>query len=150
MRHSFLIAGALMAAVSLSSCAASKKNKTNSSMSTNVNDLKQKWMVKEIRGGDKELLMKKGAHITFNKEDSRGGANFGCNGMGFDYTIPAPGKIRFGPVMSTMMFCEGITPMESAFSQGVKDELSYEIKGHFLYLKDSKGVFLTAVRPDWD
>lgn len=150
MRYSFLIAGALMATVSLGSCAAAKKNKTNSSVTTNADALKQKWMVKEIRGGDNAMLLKKAAYITFNKEDSRGAANFGCNGMGFDYSIPSAGKIKFGNVISTMMFCEGITQMESAFSHGVKDEMSYEIKGHFLYLKDSKGVFLTAVRPDWD
>lgn len=150
MRYTFLIAGALLATTSLSGCAAGKKAKAHSQVNTKTEDLKQKWMIKEMRGGDAALLMKKQAYISFNKEDQRGGAHFGCNGMGFEYTLPAAGKIKFGPVMSTMMYCDGITPMETIFSQGVKQEMSYEIKGHFLYLKDSKGIFITAVRPDWD
>jgi heat shock protein HslJ len=35
------------------------------------------------------------------------GGNVGCNGFGGEYTVEG-GTIAFGPVMSTMMFCEEI------------------------------------------
>jgi heat shock protein HslJ len=45
------------------------------------------------------------ASIEFDSEGRMNG-NVGCNGFGGDYTVDG-GTIRFGPIMSTMMFCEG-------------------------------------------
>jgi heat shock protein HslJ len=43
--------------------------------------------------------------IEFDSEGRMGG-NVGCNGFGGDYTMDGE-TITFGPIMSTMMFCEG-------------------------------------------
>ena len=43
--------------------------------------------------------------IEFGSDGQMNG-NVGCNGFGGEYTVDGD-KITFGPVMSTMMFCEG-------------------------------------------
>lgn len=50
--------------------------------------------------------------ITFNKDGTFGGS-VGCNSFGSDYKINDD-QITFGSIMSTMMFCEGISDQESA------------------------------------
>lgn len=42
--------------------------------------------------------------IEFNDKQMNG--NVGCNGFGGDYTVKGD-MLELGPVMSTMMFCEG-------------------------------------------
>ena len=43
--------------------------------------------------------------ITFG-EDGKVDGNVGCNGFGGDYTVDG-NTITFGPIVSTLMFCEG-------------------------------------------
>ncbi|MCI0554290.1 MAG: META domain-containing protein [Anaerolineae bacterium] len=43
--------------------------------------------------------------ITFG-EDGKINGNVGCNGFGGDYTVEG-NTITFGPIVSTLMFCEG-------------------------------------------
>ena len=43
--------------------------------------------------------------ITFT-EDGKVEGNVGCNGFGGDYTVEG-NTITFGPIVSTLMFCEG-------------------------------------------
>ncbi len=50
--------------------------------------------------------------INFN-EDGTFGGNVGCNSFGADYKVNGE-KITFGSIMSTMIFCEGISDQESA------------------------------------
>lgn len=49
--------------------------------------------------------------INFN-EDGTFGGSVGCNSFGSDYKVDND-QITFGSIMSTMMFCEGISDQES-------------------------------------
>lgn len=49
--------------------------------------------------------------INFN-EDGTFGGNVGCNSFGADYKVDGD-QITFGSIVSTMMFCEGISDQES-------------------------------------
>ncbi|WP_158605948.1 META domain-containing protein [Taibaiella sp. KBW10] len=136
--------------LSFTACAAGKKkSKTAQEQGTGA-VLTQKWMITEMRGTTKEELIKFGAFISFNK-DMNGSAYMGCNGISFQYKLNKAQGISMSNVLSTMRYCEDSSPIENRFSQEiVKAEYQYEIKGHFLYLKDSKGVYIKAIRPDWD
>ena len=49
--------------------------------------------------------------INFN-EDGTFGGSVGCNSFGSDYKVDGD-QITFGSIVSTMMFCEGISDQES-------------------------------------
>lgn len=138
-----------VAVLSFSACAAGKQKKNAASAQNTEAVLTQKWMIKEMRGATPEKLVKAGAHITFNK-DMNGSAYLGCNGVSFQYKEAKGNALSFSGVLSTMMYCDEFSPMESIFTNEIVKGYTYEIKGHFLYLKDSKGVFIKAIRPDWD
>ena len=50
--------------------------------------------------------------VNFN-EDGTFGGSVGCNSFSADYKVDND-QITFGSIMSTMMFCEGISDQESA------------------------------------
>jgi len=50
--------------------------------------------------------------INFNDDGTFGGS-VGCNSFGSNYKVNGD-QITFGSIMSTMMFCEGISDQESA------------------------------------
>lgn len=66
-------------------------------------------------------------------EADRIGANVGCNGMGGDLKIK-PDQLITGPMMSTMMYCEGIMEQEQAVSQLLGASPAFELSGDRLVL----------------
>jgi heat shock protein HslJ len=59
------------------------------------------WRLVELNG--KEPIQ--GTEITLNFEKERGGGNSGCNSYGGAYTSGAEGKLEFGEIEQTLMFC---------------------------------------------
>lgn len=77
------------------------------------------------------------AHIEFDSEGSMNG-NVGCNGFGGDYSVSGD-KINFGPVMSTMMFCEGVADQEMATLAALSESVTYLIEGNTMTITSADG-----------
>lgn len=73
----------------------------------------------------------KQTNLRFDK--GRIGANVGCNGMGADMKIVG-GKIIAGPVMGTMMFCEGVMDQERAVGALLGAKPKITVRGSMMTL----------------
>jgi len=75
--------------------------------------------------------------IDFDKEGRMSG-NVGCNGFGGDYTVDGD-TLKFGPVMSTMMFCEAVADQESGTLAALQEMPSFELNGNLLTITSTDG-----------
>ena len=112
--------------------------------------LKRKWMLVEFQGFSKDELIKKNAYIDLSNYEKGGGAKMGCNSMFFNVKVKNKSKIEFSQIGSTMMYCEGNMKLEQDFGKLLPTITKYQIKGHFLVLKNKKGQVMKFVAEDWD
>lgn len=61
-------------------------------------------------------------------KDGQMSGNVGCNGFGGEYTVNGD-QIEFGPVMSTMMFCEAVADQESSALAAMQNEATFILNG---------------------
>lgn len=71
--------------------------------------------------------------------DGRMGGNVGCNGFGGEYEVDG-GSITFGPVVSTMMFCEDIADQESGTLAVFQEEATFVLDGDRLTITSADGA----------
>jgi heat shock protein HslJ len=115
-------------------------------------NLNREWMLKEIYNWNdsKEIIMKseQKAYIVIKEKMSGYG---GCNRIGGNFE-QVNNDLSFGPILATRMACEGVgDEIEKQFMEVLDKTGKYEIKGHFLYLKDKDGKSLAElVAADWD
>ncbi len=82
--------------------------------------------------------------INFN-EDGTFGGSVGCNSFGADYKVSGD-QITFGSIMSTMMFCEGISDQESAVLATLTDKtVSFTVNGDQLTLTSTDGASVVVL-----
>ncbi len=72
-------------------------------------------------------------------KDGQMSGNVGCNGFGGEYTVKGD-TIRFGPVMSTMMFCEEIVEQESGSLAVFQEETMFVLDGNMLTITSADGA----------
>jgi heat shock protein HslJ len=78
------------------------------------------------------------ASLNFEANGQFGG-NVGCNGFGGGYTVSGD-QITFESIVSTMMFCEGISDQETAVLGILSDQtLTATITGNQLTLTSTDG-----------
>jgi len=76
--------------------------------------------------------------IEFDAEGRMSG-NVGCNGFGGDYTVDGS-TIAFGPIMSTMMFCEGpVGDQEMAVLSAFQETAAFVIDGDTVSITSADG-----------
>lgn len=76
-------------------------------------------------------------------EDGQVRGNGSCNSFGGEYTLDE-GKLTFGSMFSTMMYCEGLSDQESAYLQALEAAASYQVKDNNLHILNTDGdVILT-------
>ena len=75
--------------------------------------------------------------IEFDSEGRMSG-NVGCNGFGGNYTVKDD-TITFGPVMSTMMFCDAVAEQESGTLAVLQEVTSFELDGNMLTITSADG-----------
>jgi heat shock protein HslJ len=63
----------------------------------------------------------------------------GCNRMSGSYTVDGA-NLRFGPIISTKMACEGGMEHEQAFFDALSRTTSYRIEGKHLFLSGPDGL----------
>lgn len=82
--------------------------------------------------------------INFNEDGSFGGS-VGCNSLGADYKVDSD-QITFGSIVSTMMFCEGISDQESAVLNILTDKMvSFTVNGDQLTLASADGASVVVL-----
>lgn len=115
-----------------------------------VSSLKRKWMLFEFQGFTKEELMQKKAYLDLTHLEKGGGAKMGCNSIFFSVKLKNNHRINFSGVGSTMMYCDGNMKLEDNFGKLLPTITKYQVKGHFLTLKNKNGQTMKFVAEDWD
>ena len=115
-----------------------------------VSSLKKKWMLVEFQGFTKEELIQKKAYLDLTHLDKGGGAKMGCNSIFFSVKLKNNHRINFSGVGSTMMYCDGNVKLEENFGKLLPTITKYQVKGHFLTLKNKNGQTMKFVAEDWD
>lgn len=76
--------------------------------------------------------------ITF-KEDGKVEGNVGCNGFGGDYTVDGD-TITFGPIVSTLMFCDGpVGDQETTILNVFAETVSFVMEGDTVTITSADG-----------
>ena len=115
-----------------------------------ISSLKRKWMLVEFQGFTKEELIQKKAYLDLTHLDKGGGAKMGCNSIFFSVKLKNNHRIHFSGVGSTMMYCDGNMKLEENFGKLLPTITKYQVKGHFLTLKNKNGQTMKFVAEDWD
>lgn len=115
-----------------------------------VSSLKRKWMLVEFQGFTKEELIQKKAYLDLTHLERGGGAKMGCNSIFFSVKLKNNHRIHFSGVGSTMMYCDGNMKLEENFGKLLPTITKYQVKGHFLTLKNKNGQTMKFVAEDWD
>ncbi len=115
-----------------------------------VSSLKRKWMLVDFQGFTKEELIQKKAYLDLTHLDKGGGAKMGCNSIFFSVKLKNNHRINFSGVGSTMMYCDGNVKLEENFGKLLPTITKYQVKGHFLTLKNKNGQTMKFVAEDWD
>lgn len=115
-----------------------------------VSSLKRKWMLVEFQGFTKEELIQKKAYLDLTYLEKGGGAKMGCNSIFFSVKLKNNHRINFSGVGSTMMYCDGNMKLEENFGKLLPTITKYQVKGHFLTLKNKNGQTMKFVAEDWD
>ena len=115
-----------------------------------VSSLKRKWMLVDFQGFTKEELIQKKAYLDLTHLEKGGGAKMGCNSIFFSVKLKNNHKIHFSGVGSTMMYCDGNMKLEENFGKLLPTITKYQVKGHFLTLKNKNGQTMKFVAEDWD
>lgn len=82
--------------------------------------------------------------IKFDAEGQMGG-NVGCNGFGGEYSVEGD-TIKLGPVMSTMMFCEGpVGEQEMGTLAVFQESATFVLDGDRLSLTSADGASMIVL-----
>lgn len=71
--------------------------------------------------------------------DGQMSGNVGCNGFGGEYSIKGD-QIEFGPVMSTMMYCEAVAEQESSTLAVFQETAGFVLDGDTLTITSADGT----------
>lgn len=106
-------------------------------------DLKDtSWVLVEISGQP----VVAGSSPTLSFEEEQAGGNGSCNSFGGEYTLDN-GKLTFGPLVSTMMYCEETMEQESAYLVALQSAAAYQMEDGHLLILDADGVVVLAFEP---
>ena len=72
-------------------------------------------------------------------KDGQLNGNVGCNGFGGDYSVKGD-QMEFGPVMSTMMYCEAVAEQESGTLAVVQETAGFVLDGDTLTITSADGA----------
>ncbi|HKY54558.1 MAG TPA: META domain-containing protein [Anaerolineales bacterium] len=76
--------------------------------------------------------------ITFT-EDGKIEGNVGCNGFGGDYTVEG-NTLTFGPIVSTLMFCEGpVGDQETTTLNVLAESVTFVMEGDNMTITSADG-----------
>jgi heat shock protein HslJ len=104
-------------------------------------DLSGEWKLVSYGDASNPTSALPGVDTSIKFENGQMSGNVGCNGFGGEYKVRGE-AITFGPVMSTLMFCEATSDQEqgvlSLFAEG--EELSLRLDDNVLTITSADGA----------
>jgi heat shock protein HslJ len=100
------------------------------------------WNLVEIAGQP----VVTGSNPSLGFEQGQAGGNGSCNSFGGSYEA-GNGKLTFGPLMSTLMYCEDVMEQETAYLAALQEAAGYEIKDGILLILDANGQVVLIFEP---
>jgi len=105
--------------------------------------LKGEWKLVEAKSGGEKVVYTEEIHTTVSFGENNGmSGNSGCNRYSTSYVLTGK-KIKFNPIISTKMACEGERmKQENTFFSVIEKTNRYKIKGDYLtfYDRSSRNV----------
>jgi heat shock protein HslJ len=100
------------------------------------------WALVEISGQP----VVAGSSPTLSFEDGQAGGSGSCNSFGGEYTLDN-GKLTFGPLVSTMMYCEDTMEQETAYLAALQSAVAYQMKDGRMLILNADGDVVLAFEP---
>ena len=101
--------------------------------------LQGQWKLVSYGSSSDQTLAAPDVDTSIEFLDGKLSGNVGCNGFGGDYTVDGD-TITFGPVMSTLMFCEGPVGEQEAVTLAVFFETTtFILDGNMLTITSADG-----------
>lgn len=100
------------------------------------------WNLLAING--QPVLEDSNPTLVFEAESA--GGNGSCNNFGGEYRSKG-GALTFGPMMSTMMYCEAVMDQESAYLAALAESATYQVLDGNLVLFNEKGQEILTFAP---
>ena len=100
------------------------------------------WNLVELNG--QPVLENSNPTLVF--EADRAGGNGSCNSIGGEYQSEN-GKLSFGPMISTMMYCEGLMDQEMAYLKALETAASYQVRDNNLQILNADGQVILIFMP---
>jgi heat shock protein HslJ len=110
--------------------------------SLKIIDRTWQWSYNRNAAGQKIFIPKRSEAFRMQFASGRMSSATDCNTVGGVYTISGD-SLSFGPLMSTLMFCEGSEELEYHTSLGLVS--GFEINDSELYLKNDQGEVMVFV-----
>jgi heat shock protein HslJ len=97
------------------------------------------WKLVSYGPADKQTPAASDVDTSIEFLDGKLSGNVGCNGFGGDYEVKGD-SLTLGPVMSTMMFCEGpVGDQEMGTLAVLKDSAKFVLDGDKLTITSADG-----------
>lgn len=139
----FHFIGGLLAVMLLQSCSVFNRELNA------PEELKEKWMLVEMKGETKESLSKAKAYVSFDGKNQ--GASFaGCNNMFFRYKYLGKGKLAISRVSSTKKYCPDNGNLEEKVANAIAKVNRYQRDGHHILMYAGQDLILKGIETDWD
>jgi heat shock protein HslJ len=131
--HKILFVLTLVLTLALTACGASAK-------APELNGTA--WNLLAING--QPVVENSNSTLVFEAESA--GGNGSCNSFGGEYQSKG-GNLTFGPMMSTMMYCEEVMDQESAYLAALAESATYEVRDGNLIIFNEKGQEILTFVP---
>jgi len=110
--------------------------------------LPSRWVMDSLELDGQAVVLPEDKDLTIQFEDGENAmGNGGCNGFSAPYEAGSDGSLTFGPVMSTMMFCENSSEQELAYFQALEKVTSFHLEGGQLILASEDGTTAIVYSP---
>jgi heat shock protein HslJ len=104
-----------------------------------------KWKLTSMTVGEKGISIV--APITLNLKDNRIGGKGGCNSYGGNYSLGKSGKVKFSTIISTKMYCEGVSDIESIYFGSLLKANKIQIKnGKLIIQNEAQNIVLVFAK----
>jgi len=111
----------------------------------NASSLQGQWTLVSYSSDARLTPAAPGVKTFIEFKDGQLNGNMGCNGFGGEYSISGD-TITFGPIMSTMMFCEGpVGEQETATLIVLQGSVKFTLDGNTLLIVSPDGTSSIAL-----
>ncbi|MEP0806185.1 MAG: META domain-containing protein [Chloroflexota bacterium] len=124
-----ILAAGLFVVLALNACAGGSDSPS----------LEGQWRLVSYGSASAQIPAAPDVETSIEFKDGQMSGNVGCNGFGGEYTVDGD-TITFGPIMSTMMFCEAVAVQESSTLAVFQEKASFVLEGDTLTIKSTDGA----------